>query len=230
MSIDFKKLTDMFPEKDIEWRVQSAGQSAQGKIWASVLPYVTNRAIMERLDNVAGPGGWRNEYVEAPGGGVLCGLSVKIETDIWITKWDGADKTSVEPTKGGLSNAMKRAAVQWGIGRYLYKLEMAWANIHGNGKHRQPKDRQGRYPAFNWDPPALPLWAVPQEDNDAPAPSLITSGQRQRLQILYKGLCDTREERLASLTKFCQRTITTMNEMTKDEASRLIKAIEERQQ
>ena len=42
-------------------------------------------------------------------------------------KWDAAENTQVEAVKGGRSGAMKRAAVQWGIGRYLYNLEEGFA-------------------------------------------------------------------------------------------------------
>jgi hypothetical protein len=52
-----------------------------------VLAYVTNRAIMKRLDEVCGKAGWRNEYRDIPNnGGVECGISIKVEGE-WITKW-----------------------------------------------------------------------------------------------------------------------------------------------
>ena len=35
----------------------------------------------------------------------------------------------MEAIKGGLSNAMRRAAVQWGIGRYLYDLPQQWVPV-----------------------------------------------------------------------------------------------------
>ncbi|MGH7576528.1 MAG: Rad52/Rad22 family DNA repair protein [Longimicrobiales bacterium] len=35
----------------------------------------------------------------------------------------------MESVKGGLSAATKRAAVEWGIGRYLYGIEEGWANV-----------------------------------------------------------------------------------------------------
>jgi hypothetical protein len=91
----------------------SSGKNNNG-IWAKVLAYVTNRAIMKRLDEVCGKAGWRNEYRDIPNnGGVECGISIKVEGE-WITKWDAAENTQVEAVKGGRSGAMKRAAVQWG--------------------------------------------------------------------------------------------------------------------
>ena len=151
-----------FPYEDIEWRVQQSGMSRKNEPWAMVLAYVTNRAIMHRLDDVFGCFRWKNEYKEAPQGGVLCGISVYNESlKDWITKWDGAENTDIEAIKGGLSNAMKRAAVQWGIGRYLYNLETNFVNVHEDvysGKYRiKIKERQ-----YSWNPPSLPEWALPK--------------------------------------------------------------------
>ena len=114
-----------FAAEDIEWRAARVGFS-NNKPYAQVLAYVTNRAIQQRLDDVFGIFGWKNEFMPAPDGGVMCGISVKFGND-WVTKYDAAPNTDVEAVKGGISNAMKRAAVQWGIGRYLYKLESTFA-------------------------------------------------------------------------------------------------------
>ena len=85
----------------------------------------------------------------------------------WITKWDGAENTDVEGVKGGLSGAMKRAAVQWGIGRYLYGLEETFAIINERGRFRgRTKDQK----PFRWDPPELPEWALPARPREAPRP------------------------------------------------------------
>jgi len=158
--IDFAKLREAFDPKDIEWRVQQAG-AKNGKPWAKVLAYLTNRAIMARLDDVVGPGNWRNEYRRGPDGGVMCGIAIRIGEE-WVTKWDGASNTDIEAVKGGLSNAMKRAAVQWGIGRYLYDLTTNFANVHPDGEHWAAGNKEKGYDAFYWDPPELPLWAKPK--------------------------------------------------------------------
>ncbi|MFG7387956.1 Rad52/Rad22 family DNA repair protein [Lactococcus lactis] len=110
----------------VVWRVQQSGFSKQGKPWAMVLAYMDNRAVQERFDEVFGIAGWKNEFKTAPDGGTLCGISVKFG-DEWVTKWDGAENTQVEAVKGGLSGSMKRAAVQWGVGRYLYDLPTSFA-------------------------------------------------------------------------------------------------------
>jgi hypothetical protein len=154
--IDFKALQAQFHADEIEWRLQQAGEK-NGRIWAICVPYVTNRAIQSRLDDVVGPEGWKNEFRPGPGGGVMCGISVRVGGE-WVTKWDGAENTDIEGVKGGLSGAMKRSAVQWGVGRYLYALDESFATVHDQGRFRG-KTREGK--PFRWDPPALPEWALP---------------------------------------------------------------------
>lgn len=135
MANDLTRLADFFPEGDLKWK--PIGLSSD-RSKARVAPFLSNRAIMDRLDSVLGPENWRNEYQEGPAGGVLCGLSVRVLRDgapaEWITKWDGAENTDIQPVKGGLSAAMRRAAVHWGIGRYIYDLPTIWASVDKDGR------------------------------------------------------------------------------------------------
>ena len=166
--MDLAKLKEPFPADDIEWRVSRAGEK-NGKTWALVLAYVTNRAIQNRLDDVCGPMRWQNEFGTGPDGGVLCGISIQNEIGEWVTKYDGAENTNFEAIKGGLSSAMKRAAVQWGIGRYLYGLSENFVAPSDNGKLRaQYKMRSGEVKYFRYDPPELPAWALPKGENKKP--------------------------------------------------------------
>lgn len=143
-----KQLQKPFEPSDIEWRVGSINKD---KTKGLALAYVTNRAIQNRLDEIFGPFGWKNEFKEWRGNSQLCGISVLHEGQ-WITKWDGADNTDFEATKGGLSDSMKRAAYQWGIGRYLYRLDATWVPIKAAGR------------SFTIaEPPKLPDWALPMD-------------------------------------------------------------------
>ena len=103
------------------------------------VPYVTNRAIQNRLDESVGPENWYNSYKPWHGAGKkeaqLCGIAIYFEGRGFITKWDGAEDSDIEPVKGGLSDSMKRAAVQWGIGRVLYSLnDTVWVDIEKKGR------------------------------------------------------------------------------------------------
>ncbi|QXD14110.1 DNA repair protein Rad52 [Rhodocaloribacter litoris] len=157
--IDLHRLQAFFDPEDIGWKPIAVSKKT-GK--ALVAAYVTNRAIMDRLDSVCGPENWRNEFVSGPEGGVLCGLSIRIVredgTAEWVTKWDGAENTDVEPVKGGLSSSMRRAAVQWGIGRYLYDLPSQWVSVDERGRITQT--------------PPIPPEFRPRSSGDDPAPGV----------------------------------------------------------
>jgi hypothetical protein len=127
-----------FPASDIEWK---PGAVTRDRKKGLAMPFITNRAIQDRLDDVCGPANWKNCFRKGPDGGVLCGIAINVSGDplapCWITKWDGAENTDFESVKGGLSGAMKRAAVQWGIGRYLYDLPAQWVPLNERGRFAQ---------------------------------------------------------------------------------------------
>lgn len=165
--MNLEDLKKPFPAADIEWRVQSSGMK-NGKPWLLVLAYVTNRAVQDRLDDVCGPENWKNRYDIGPSGGIVCGISIRIDGE-WVEKWDGAENTKHEAIKGGLSGSMKRAVVQWGIGRYLYNLSATFAVVNEKGQYsdvvyptkaEQKKKQNGQW--IKWNPPALPKWALPE--------------------------------------------------------------------
>ena len=132
------ELTRPFAPEDLEWRLQRTYDDKQsgGKRGIAV-PYVTNRAIMSRLDDVVGPDGWYNEYKPWHSDGKknaqICGISIYFPERGFITKWDGAEDSDIEPVKGGLSDSMKRAAVQWGIGRMLYSMDVVFVDVEQRG-------------------------------------------------------------------------------------------------
>lgn len=154
-------LTTPFPEDCLEWRVQRTGLNRHGNIYAGIVPYLSGAAVKDRLDTVCGFGGWQNQFRPGPCGGIMCGIGIKIG-DEWVWKWDGAENTDVEAVKGGFTDALKRAAVQWGIGRYLHKMSKVYAIVSderpehpnewnfANHKERDKPDR-----AFWWRPPVL---------------------------------------------------------------------------
>ena len=151
-TMNLNALQAPFASSDIEWRIGQAGET-NSKVWATALAYLTSRAVMDRLDAVCGPENWKNEYRPGPAGGILCGISIRCG-DGWITKWDGAENTQVEAVKGGLSDALKRTAVQWGIGRYLYNLPMAFATIAPDSERKANK---GSYKLKTGETRVLPL-------------------------------------------------------------------------
>ena len=124
-----------FAPEDLEWRLQ---QTFEDRMRGIAVPYVTNRAIQNRLDEAVGPENWYNEYKPWHGAGKkeaqLCGITIHFEGRGFITKWDGAEDSDIEPVKGGLSDSMKRAAVQWGIGRVLYNMDTVYVEVERKGR------------------------------------------------------------------------------------------------
>ena len=138
-------LAKPFAPEDLEWRLQNTNEE---KMRGMAVPYVTNRAIQNRLDEVCGPENWYNEFKPWHSNGKkdsqLCGIAIHFEGKGFITKWDGAEDSDIEPIKGGLSDSMKRAAYQWGIGRVLYSLDTVWVDIERRGKSYVTKDSERR--------------------------------------------------------------------------------------
>ena len=128
-------LAKPFAPEDLEWRLQYTNEE---KMCGMAVPYVTNRAIQNRLDEVCGPENWYYEFRPWHSAGKkdsqLCGIAIYFEGKGFITKWDGAEDSDIEPIKGGLSDSMKRAAYQWGIGRVLYSLDTVWVDIERRGR------------------------------------------------------------------------------------------------
>lgn len=136
MTVDFEALAAPFPPERISWRVGTSNkkkrQRETGDSYAKAtkgmaLAYIDARDVMGRLDEVCGPGGWQCKYSHAEGK-TVCDIGVKVG-DEWVWKADGAGNSDIEAEKGALSDAFKRAAVRWGIGRYLYDISSPWCEL-----------------------------------------------------------------------------------------------------
>jgi hypothetical protein len=161
------KLQAPFPAHDVEWRIDRVGKKRGGGIWAKILAYINNRAIMNRLDDVFGPLGWDTVIAPVGNGGFLCTITAG-----GVGKTDGSEVTNFAAFKGGISGSMKRAGSQWGIGRYLYYLEEGWAQIDSSSSLVTPnfanvnlakKGQAADWAKFYWGPPEMPSWALPPE-------------------------------------------------------------------
>lgn len=139
------QLKEPFDPKVIHWRV---GATSKDKSTGIALAYLDARDVMKRLDDVLGIDGWQDEYEEFKNM-TICKLSLKINNE-WIVKCDGAGETDVEAEKGMISDAFKRAAVKFGVGRYLYYLPTEWVPLKPAGRSYQIASV-----------PGLPAWAKP---------------------------------------------------------------------
>lgn len=144
------RLAAPFASTLVQWKSQAISKD---KTRALMVPYVDARAIMDRLDAVC-PGEWSFDlevvqgvpvrgttYPTVKGTLTICGVS---RSDIG----EGDPTTDAGTLKAAASDALKRAAVHFGVGRYLYDLESPW--VDWNDQKREAKRT-----------PLLPDWARP---------------------------------------------------------------------
>ena len=110
-----ERLQARFPFRDLEFRAARAWKR-NGKPYAQMLCYISSRAVMARLDEVFGTLNWSARFLPVEGG-MSCQLTAQ-----GVTKEDAAESNPEFPVKGPRSDSLKRAAVHFGIGRYLYEL------------------------------------------------------------------------------------------------------------
>lgn len=155
-----KDILDRLLEPFDPSEVKAKPQAVKGNR-ALAIHYVDARVVMDRLDEVVGVDGWTDSYRVLDQGSVACSLSVRIG-EKWISKED-VGSPSEQPDDGdkmkaAYSDALKRAAVKFGIGRYLYRLPHTWADFDPASKKFV-------------SPPILPAWARPKTKT-APPPEI----------------------------------------------------------
>lgn len=123
-----------FPVESLSWRVGNKSnwdkvnkkpKDPNKPVKAQMLVYIDSRDVQDRLDEVCEICDilWENDFKEV-GGRMVCNLTILEPVSGYrITRTDGAGDTDFEAEKGGLSDAFKRAAVMFGIGRYLYNAK-----------------------------------------------------------------------------------------------------------
>jgi hypothetical protein len=124
-----------------------------------------HKSVLDRLDEVLGPDGWQNDLEFHENGTVLCRLRIRVNGE-WLVKAD-VGAPSEQPDEGdrckaAASDGLKRAAVLWGIGRYLYRLPAQWLDYDPKAKRFTSK-------------PQLPAWALPGKDAPDPQPTESSS-------------------------------------------------------
>lgn len=112
----FAALARPFSTQEVKARKGGGGQ---------VLHYITMRTAQNRFDEVLGPESWRVRYTETRDG-IKCGIAIRLgDSDEWIEKEDGGGFAGMpaedDNEKSGYADAFKRAAVTFGVGRYLYR-------------------------------------------------------------------------------------------------------------
>ncbi len=143
------------PFDEVKFRVMARSKDKTKGLAAA---YIDARHVMNRLDEVVGLDGWSTEYrlLDPTTKAVECKLTLylmgsaisKADTGYPNSDADASDGDK-EPLKAAYSDALKRAAVQVGIGRYLYslQLEQDWLPINEYGAFLQMPRIKGSAPS-----------------------------------------------------------------------------------
>jgi len=136
------KLEDLKQQIPYKWRVQSANEYG-----ANCVAYIDSRDVQDLFDKVCGAQNWSNKFEEHKGN-LFCSIGIDLDGH-WVWKSDCGTESQVEKQKGESSDAFKRAAVMWGVGRFLYNLDIIKIK-------EVAKDSKGKYyPTHNgsrvWD-------------------------------------------------------------------------------
>lgn len=114
----FTALNAPFKAAQIKTRTQAGRQ----------MQYITARTVMIRLDEVVGPESWWDEYQPLEHS-VICRLTIRLPDGSLLQKSDAGGYAGMtdqgDDDKSGFSDAFKRAAVKFGVGRHLYGDGMA---------------------------------------------------------------------------------------------------------
>lgn len=122
------------------WRVQSRNKD---KTKAFCSAYIDARDVMRVLDEHCV---WQVQYQEI-NGFIFAGIGITID-GVQYWRWDCGQRVEDNPNdqmydqagKSASSDAFKRAAVMWGIGRFLYDLDMVTLSCDQYGN---PVDEKG---------------------------------------------------------------------------------------
>lgn len=103
-----------------ELEVRVAREVGQNKDKVELFVFKNARVDANILDETVGQFGWACQFQEQSGT-LFCGIALKdAESGQWIWKWDAGAPSNIEQAKGEASDAFKRSAFKWGIGRALY--------------------------------------------------------------------------------------------------------------
>ncbi len=121
-----------FDPTDVDFRVQGRVNDQTNR--AQVLAYIDARAVQDRLDAVVGCGNWSFDWSPIVSDNGEVKIAKGTLTINGVSKSDAGSASNFEQSLGAVSHCFKRAAVQWGIGRYLYSLPSAWVTVERGGR------------------------------------------------------------------------------------------------
>lgn len=203
LTINWAALRAPFNPNDVDFRLQSVYEK-DGKTKGIAIAYMDARLVQERLDDIVGPQNWSFDWQPMATKDNAVIAAKGILTILGVSKSDIGDCDATEKNKASVSDALKRAAVMWGIGRYLYGLGTFFCETEKRGKNdvipeSEIKKMRGKLPHSNGQkatstsedaqsqdtprPPAAPTQLAPRP---TPQEGVVQSGKmRYALKAKY---------------------------------------------
>lgn len=123
-----------FEREDVKWRVGSLS-AARDKGFP--LAYIPAEAVKERLNTVLGIENWSVEYTPVVSNGFVMGMMCKLTITVngqVVSKEDvGVPTNEHDLLKTASADALKRAAVNLGVGAYLYSMKSSYMPVNERG-------------------------------------------------------------------------------------------------
>jgi hypothetical protein len=182
----YRQLSEPFDISEIKWRVTHRNRDGSR---GAVIAFADPRAYTDRLNQLFTPSGWTRNYdvttvsavsrvkrdkiIQTGKVLVTCALTI---ARLGCHSGSGEEWADEENAMtASEAQAFKRAAMCFGLGRYLYKLTETWV----------PLDEYGKPTSL----PALPQWALPK-GNHAGGATEPAGGTRS--QSVQRGPVDQR--------------------------------------
>ena len=212
-------LSAPFAPSQIDWRIKQVFEK-DGKADALVLAYMDARAVHDRLDDVCGVAGWQCRHEDGGDGRLTCSIGINVLGE-WVWKSDGAGARQAsaglseqDANKGDYSDAIKRAAVAWGIGRYLYNMGRTFAPV---------VKKYGKW-QIDYDNATSKLNAALQSVQDSDTIGMATRGERTLSGVIVQTVhhfCQSPSD----VDEFIEKNRGTLEKLTKAQKSEIWKTL-----
>lgn len=147
-------ITNLSKPMPYQWRVQSFNK---GNTKCTCVAYIDARQAMDTLDKYCSYG-WTKKYYDIKGS-IYCSIGIVMPDGTIIERQDVGSEGNFEAEKSAASDAFKRAAVNFGVGRFLYDLDI----VDLNAGSKEFNGKQYPYPA---DDKGNKIWDITEYINN----------------------------------------------------------------
>ena len=166
------RLAAPLASETISWRQDGKPVNRDGRIVARFVAYVEANTVRERLDEIV-PGEWDltltplPSLANEPAGETTCSFKARLQV-LGVVR---EDVGTGRDYKQAATDALKRAAVRFGIAHELYSYGQNWVELDGDGRYAKPVEdpaivyarREEKAAASSSNPSPAPARALDEE-------------------------------------------------------------------